>query len=242
MNWLQILQMKTAFDRVGVSAPPPVVRALEILEILTEHEHEPAIDFLSLTDDEIRDRATELSIRSHQGIKTSLRGMRAGTELVRDQLASEVSRASVPYLEEAIVAMQPKFDEFAGPLEIAAQEFGFTARTTADQVINLADERASAALRDARKAWQGMIPISRLRQQISELFSLSPTHEEQGQLFQPNPYIDFSVCFAAGNNWSDTCSYYIDSKPQGSIDWLALAAGGLHLNTTAEVREKQQRR
>jgi hypothetical protein len=68
-----------------------------------------------------------------------------------------------------------------------------------------------------------------------------PTREDMSRLqhdFRPPANVDYSVCFASGDNWSTVGAYNLEGKAAGTIDWFALAAGGLHLNTTAEVNEK----
>ncbi|WP_136024251.1 hypothetical protein [Microbacterium sp. K27] len=47
-----------------------------------------------------------------------------------------------------------------------------------------------------------------------------------------------SVAFAAESNWHTDGTYYVDRRIGGSIDWFAIAAGGLRLNTPSEVDEK----
>jgi hypothetical protein len=49
--------------------------------------------------------------------------------------------------------------------------------------------------------------------------------------------VNFSVCFAAGDNWSLTDGY-VTSPYATHLDWLAIAARGLRLNTPSEVAAK----
>jgi hypothetical protein len=132
------------------------------------------------------------------------------------------------------------FDERAEPIVVAAQRYGFTLATTSDAVINLADEGAIAAWRDLRKAWAGIEPIVKLRRLMSEVFDVAPTRElvkNSTLRFDAGVSLNFSVCFAAADNWNLEDGFVTDDS-RYQLDWLQLAVGGLRLNSPAEVAEK----
>lgn len=251
MNWVNLLQFQAECEIRGISVPTPIVRGLELIELAKQQEAPPGGKLLDLSDEAVVDRITDMSIREHQGYNAESRGMAAGVLTFTDRLLAEVRKASLPDLDQLITDLKPKFEEVAAPLVTAAQKYGFTLQTTSDSVIDLDDDAASKAWREARSAWHDILPLMRLRIQISETFQVSPTRDETNQLFftagvfepaiMAGNKLDYSVCFAAGDNWSYDGAYAV-SKGGSGIDWFALAAGGLALNTTAEVREKQGRK
>ncbi|TFD48709.1 hypothetical protein E3T46_14870 [Cryobacterium sp. Hh11] len=252
MNWVDLFKFKTTCERVSVDVPQPILRGLDIIEVAKAHNRAPSGGLLDLSDDAVRDRVTNLSIRRHQGPAASSRGMTAGIEAFTDELLIEVREACLPELDQIIIDLQPRFDELAAPLVAAAQVYGFTLATTSDMVIELADEKASQAWRDSREAWASVGPIVSLRTLISDAFKVSPTPEETDRMFFTAGKFrstdhsihkqDYSVCFAAGDNWSYDGVYYLNNKSGGTLDWFALAGGGLRLNTPAEVQAKHQRK
>jgi hypothetical protein len=252
MNWVDLLQFKSECELAGLTVPTPITRGPEMIELAKEQETPPSGSLLALSNAELVDRITEMSIREHQGHTAASRGMAAGVETFTSEMLAEVRSASIPELERLITELQPRFDELAAPLVTAAQKYGYTLQTTSYSVINLADEEASKAWRDARSAWHAILPIVRLRIRISEAFNLSPTLDETNQMFftagifdlavMASNKPDYSVCFAAGDNWSYDGAYAVSKKNGSGIDWFALAAGGLALNTPAQVREKQDRK
>lgn len=115
-------------------------------------------------------------------------------------------------------------------------------------MIDLADETASEAFRATRPAMHALSPIARFRISLSRTFELSPTINDMRRRghFQDAAmqveHINNSVLFAAADNWSLGAGYYVqrnvDRNEPGEIDWLALAADGLRLNTPSEVAAK----
>lgn len=89
-----------------------------------------------------------------------------------------------------------------------------------------------------------MNPIVELRQSLSTTFGESPTADDMGVPSTSAGNLDFSVCFAAGGNWSLDGQYYDGDwkggNGLGNLDWfaLALALGGLRLNTFDDVDAK----
>ena len=228
---------------LGVTPPSSIARALTLMEALEDHTREPTGPVLDMTPEQAKERLTEISIRRHdRNGKATERGMNAGLETFRDQLADEARAAALPELDELVSSLQDRFSELAAPLELAAQKYGFTSQTTSDQVIELADEGASAAWRGARKAWSEISAIVALRIEISKVFNVSPTREDMSwqvfpQVLGASP-VNFSAAFARGENWSGAGGYYLEGKTGGHLDWLALAAGGLRLNTPTETAAK----
>ncbi|WP_067194935.1 hypothetical protein [Microbacterium sp. XT11] len=229
----------TALD---VPVPSPITRALELLQVVEAHQMPPVASVLGMSDDEARAHVEALSIRQHTTGGGTMPGLLTGITDFRAQLEAEVREASLPELEGLVETLQPRFAELAAPLVTAAQEYGFTSATTSDQVIELADEKASAAWRAARRAWSAISPIVALRIEISKVFTVSPTREEMEHHVFPRRLgsmpVNYSAAFAEGENWSLEGGYYLEGKTIGHLDWLALAAGGLRLNTPAETAEK----
>ncbi|WP_223626686.1 hypothetical protein [Microbacterium sp. EST19A] len=229
-------------DTIGTTPPKAITRALELLRVVRAHQETPTVSVLGLTDKQARDRVTDVSIRRHSTGMYGDVGMVPGISDFEMQLAEEVTAAVLPDLDDMVAGLQDKFAELSRPFVVAAQEYGFTVRTTSDQVINMVDEEASAAWRGSQKAWKDIAPIVAFRIEVSKLFEVSPTPDDMGW----NPFnqalgdstVNFSVAFAAGENWSLDGGYYIEGKTIGHLDWLALAAGGLRLNTPSEVAAK----
>lgn len=100
----------------------------------------------------------------------------------------------------------------------------------------MADEKASAAWRAVPAAWASIAPIVSRRIKMAQLFeSLSATSEARVLGALPNT----SVCFAAGDSWSSTRGLLSRSEDGRTPRWLDLAAGGLRLNSPAEVLAKR---
>lgn len=95
------------------------------------------------------------------------------------------------------------------------------------------DDAAIAAFRAAKKSWFAVQPIASFRILMSTAFGLEPT----GGLRN-----DFSVLFAAGDNWGQGGKFYLEGKTQSHLDWFALAAGGVRLNGISDVHTKIQER
>ena len=254
MNWVELLQFKAACEAANIAVPTAITRGLELIEVAKLQETPPSVSLLDLTDDAVTGRITDLSIRAHEGPTAESRGLSAGVRLFTERMLAEVREESLGDLDRLIAELRPTFEKLAKPLVTAAQKHGFTLATTSDMVIDRASEAASTAWRDARTAWHAIQPIVRLRIQISEAFAVSPTRDETNRMFfnagvydpaiiaRSSSNADWSACFAAGDNWSYEGAYAISGKGGSALDWFALAAGGLTLNTPAQVTEKLEHR
>ena len=254
MNWIELLQFKTACETAKISVPAPIVRGLELIEVAKLQGAAPTGGLLDLSDDAVSDRITELSIREHQGYNAESRGMAGGVRLFTERMLAEIREASLPDLDELISGLRPEFEKLAKPLVTAAQVYGFSLATTSDYVVDLADEKASKAWRDARTSWHLIQPLARLRIQISEAFQVSPTRQDlQNRFFEAGVFdpgviarssskLDYSICFSAGESWSVDHAYGITTGKGGSLDFFAIAAAGLTLNSPSKVREKLEHR
>jgi hypothetical protein len=247
LRWDELLVFKVSCGQMGVELPKAVETALHLVGVASKHEVAPEGGLLGMTDEQVRERVTDLSIRQHRGQESaaSSRGMLPGVRAFKDELAREVRAAVQPELERIVTDLQPRFAESAAPLVTAARQYGFTAKTDPADVIDLADEKASAAYRDMRTAWLAVQPIASFRILISRTFDLSPTINEtteslfaDGLIPSAEPPINWSVLFAEGGNWSLDAGYLVEGSRGNHIDWLALAAGGLRLNTPDEARAK----
>lgn len=240
VNWTDLRLFASMCAQQGLHAPAAIARGLELIDIAERARHVEQRSLLELTDEQLYEHIVELSIREHdRDGKATQRGLRPGILAVTTSLINEVRVAVMPELEGIIDQLRPQFAELVAPLELAAREFGFTYGTTSDDVINMADEAASDAWRAVPAAWTAIAPIVSLRIKMAQLFESLPTTSEARVLGAlPNT----SVCFAAGDNWSSTKGYYLDAKTVGHLDWLDLAAGGLRLNSPAEVLAKRAAR
>lgn len=246
LRWDELHMFVLACEGLGIEPPASVVNGLRLVRVAAAHGEPPARELLTMSDAEVRDHVTDLSIREHRGhdAMTSSQGMGPGIMKFRDELAREAHAAAFPQLEQIVVDLQPAFETAAAPLVVAAKDYGFTATTDPGEVIDLADENASAAYRAMRSAWAGVQPIASFRILMSKTFDLSPTPAEViekvygGGPVASDPPINWSVLFAAGDNWSLEDRYLVEAKRGNHLDWLALATGGLRLNTPDEARAK----
>lgn len=252
MNISDVMAFDTRLTTLNIETPAPIRRGLELLKVASQHVNtRPEGGLLDMTDDEARDRVAELAIRRHEGggaisVNGKLtpakrfRGLSGGLEVFQLELLAEIQHETLPHLDGIIEQLQPRFDELAAGLIEGTQVYGFTSDTTSDEVIDRADDAASAAWRAMRRSWLAIQPIAELRIDISRTFNLSPTSAEVladiGSETTGRP--NWSVCFAAGDNWSLDTGYLTEGKRGSHLDWISLAAGGLHLNTPTETRRK----
>lgn len=245
MNIGDVHEFTAMCEALDLEAPWPLVRALELVQVARAHADPPEGALLGMTDDECRERVEAIALRSfpysHAGFGI---GLARGVEQVETQLLSEAREATAPLLDAMCERMRPKFDAAAAPIVEAAARYGFTSSTTAAVVLALADERAADAWRAAQGAHAAVQPIAAWRFAISRVFDVSPTpdelrehHRRHGRYdgFDVNQ-IDYSVCFVQGDNWS--FDHERGRGGKAGIDWLALAAGGLRLNSPSETRAK----
>ncbi|MFG6401468.1 hypothetical protein [Microbacterium sp. P04] len=243
MNWGDLHAFVGLCTRAGVEVPAPILRGIEMVDIANAHTAQPTGRLLTMTYDQDREHVTALSIRQHTVYSDGSQiGLLPGALAFASEIASEVREAVLPDLDRIVESLQPRFEEITAPLTVAAQQYGFTNTTRSDDVIELADEQASTIWRESRRAIQALMPIVAFRIAVSRTFNVSPTTGESHHLSYNLPTgeipVNYSIAFAAGDNWSTDAGYYIEGKTQGHIDWLALAEGGLRLNTPTEVRMK----
>ncbi|KJQ54660.1 hypothetical protein [Microbacterium sp. SA39] len=233
MSWTNIRDFAKRCQALGITVPEPVVRGLHLAGVASAHEQAPSGRLIDMTDDELRDRVTDIAIRLHDrdGIGSN-RGMAPGVRKVQEDLLREVVIDTVPHLEEFITDLRPRFEEAIAPLVDAAQNHGITYATTSDFVIDQ-DDATIAAYRAAKRAWFAVQPIASFRIDISKTFGLEPTGGMSN---------DFSVLFAAGDNWGHGGRYYLEGKTQSHLDWFALTAGGVTLNGITDVHNKLRAR
>lgn len=245
MNLYELHDFVFRCESFGIAAPQAVVRGLELAAVADAHTSPPlTAELLTLSDDELREHITELSIRQHtaQSSFFSGHGMSPGVEMVKTAIASEIQAVIRPELERIVQELRPRFDEAAAPLVDAVTKYGHTYATTSDEIINRADDAESEAFRGARAAITALTPIAVFRTGMSRIFSVSPTEEEAEVaafpvMYQPGP-VNYSVCFAAGDAWSSSEGFYLEDQNRGRLDWHALASNGLRLNSPDEVRAK----
>lgn len=237
-------QVAALCEFVDVDTPQPVVRGLELAAAARAFIVPRPRVLLTLDDGDLPDVLTDLAIREHAGSRGGQVGMEAGMDVFERQLLDEVYTATLPILDDLIVGLRPRFDEAVAPIVTAVREYGFTINTSAEQVLERRDWAAGEAILNARDAWASIQPLITLRQRLSDIFNVSPTRAEAANqristygatLGAP---VDYSVAFAAGDNWSTTGEFNLERKHPGVVNLAALAAGGIRLNTPTEVREK----
>lgn len=259
MNWILLAQFEGHCKAAGVEVPEIVVRAESLIAAARAAAGAGPGPLLGLAPEEVPGVVTDMAIRRHRSIDpgTGSDGILAGVSDFEGRVLAELQAAAQPELDDLLVSLRPRFDGLAAPLVDAAQTYGLTWNTSSDDVILMADEKASAAWRATRDAWHGLDTIVRLRRSISETFGLPPTEDDMdrvamwdsGPTLNDPGQVDYSVCFAAGDNWSDSGGYYVKrnnvqaSALRSHLDWLGMAAGGgLYLNTTTEVLAKLRKR
>ncbi len=248
MNFKDLRKFAASCERLDVTVPEPILRGLELAAIAEQStKSDDTAPLLSMSPDALLDRIESISIRSHSASSLGAgSGLRPGVNEVLAALGAEVRAATVPELEDVVQELQPQFDSLSAPLVDAVQRFGFTYATSSDDVINLDAAAAVDAWRAVRKSWFALSPIVSLRIQMSTLFDVAPT-ERDLRAAQPMfrgrrgpAFVDTSVMFAAGDQWTTNGDSYIEPDRPKNLDWLSLAAGGLRLNTPNDVLAKIQ--
>ncbi|MGN7968159.1 hypothetical protein [Microbacterium sp. 22296] len=233
-TWGDVTAFATLCEIANLTVPSTIVKAQRLREVAIAHTVEPPAAFMGMSDDELRMWIDQVTIRRlSSGFEQAIAPFEAF-------LLIEVQRSIGPELEALVQEMQPRFDQVAAPFVDAVTTYGFTARTTSDDVIRMADDKASAAWRGTETFFRDAQAIAAVRQQISRVFDVSPTADEQG--VYNGEGIDYSVCFAAGDSWTDDGRFYLAGRTGGTLDWFALASGGLRLNSPSEVARKVRAR
>ena len=217
---------------LGVEPPASLEKGFELMAVAEEFRADPTLTgLLELASADVAPMLVDLSVRQHEG-RLGRFGLGAGLDVFSEQLRMEMREAAIPELERVVADLRPQFDELAQPLIVAAQRYGFTTATTSDEVINRADEGASAAWRNLRQVGAALEPIAALRRRMSEIFDVSPTRETIEDRLQPFGQfsVNYSVCFAGSENWSLEDGY-VTTEQRTHLDWLALAVNGLRLNS-----------
>lgn len=247
INWGDLTAFAARCEQLDIEVPEPLARGLHLRKVaVAAAVNHPLDGLLELDDKQALKLIKDLAIRRHNGrgaggAFVSSDGMEAGVQPFVDQLAREVYAAMLPELEQIVLDLQPEFDRRVAPLVDAVTCYGFTAATTESSVIDM-DFDAIVAFRSIRTAWLEIQPIASFRIEMSRVFGVSPTPQEiadaTGLIGIDAQRANYSVAFAAGNTWSLDDGYLIEGRRGNHIDWLALASGGLRLNTPAETRAK----
>ncbi len=230
--------------KLGLTGPQAIADANAVLErakALTKEE--PNVRLLELTPTELEAHMKDVSIRRHAGIGGSGDGLQPGYVAVTHQVSAEAHAAALPQLELLVEELRPRFDELATQIGVAVRTYGFTAQTTAEQVIQQqqTDLDAIIAWRNAQTADTALTRIARLMIRMVEVFGLRPNVKDYPRRPGPDPAVNYSVLFAAGSNWGMQDEYIVEGT-SSTIDWYALAAEGLRLNSPAEVLERLELR
>lgn len=240
MNLGMAARFADSCESLGVAAPPSIARGVELLAIAEAHEtNQPAVHTLTMSPEEVRRFIEDRSVRRHIS-RSSGTGLEPGLNEFRDRVHRDVEAIVMPELEDVVEQLRQRFHELAEPLVTAARTYGFTLSTTSDDIINLDDNDAAAAWRNARKSWEAIAPIVSLRKEMTEVFELRPNRRDLPPVHRGGDSPNLSVLFAAGDNWSLGQEYLARSST--SLDWFALAKGGLRLNSPREVDEKLKAR
>ncbi|MBP2419668.1 hypothetical protein [Microbacterium imperiale] len=234
---MEFVEICRSFD---VEPPAALVRGLELLDIADEfRDDRPLPRLLDLAPEEVGPLITDLSIRRHAGSGAlNPDGLATGASAFAEKLLAEMREATLPELDRIVSDLRPRFDELAKPLLVAAQEHGFTSATTSDDVITQSPA-AIEAWRALRHAEAALEPIADVWRSMTTIFAVEPTRSTLPTAHQHNSQhsVNFSVCFAAGENWS-LDEGFVTSQYRSHLDWLAIAARGLRLNSPTEVGEK----
>lgn len=233
MIWGEFLQFLAWCDRLDVPVLDEARRAQELVDVIASPGVDTSSPILGLSDEQVRERIRDVSIMNHgEGI---YHGLSRGSGLAYDQLLKELHAAYLPHLDEIVQKFAQEFETSAQPLEAGAQEYGFTLNTTSDEVIRSEQPGAVEAWKAAEKAWHSLGDIVYFREVVSKTFNIGP-----GRPLGSFDDLDYTVCYAAGDNWTSEGSGYVNGNIAGDIDWFRLATGGLRLNTPTEVAEKQE--
>lgn len=243
LSWIELEALTITLRGLGIDPPSSVAKALHLVAVAKSHVAEPNGSLLNLSDAQIRRRVEELSIRRHgDNGRESDRGMRPGLERVLDQLSDELVSAVVPELDDLIVGLQPQFAEAAEPLHVAAREFNIESMTSSDDIIDRDDfEEAGAAWKAMRAGWFQLAPIVNLRIRISQVFKISPNHDDVKRagygLHGDDSNVNMSVLFC--DAWSlDPDAYHVEGDRRNNLDWLQMARSGLKLRTVSDVQRE----
>ncbi|MBU1250625.1 MAG: hypothetical protein KJ659_09105 [Actinobacteria bacterium] len=233
----------------GATVPEPIAHAVKLVDAAYACETPPT-GFLSLDIDDVPAMITDLTIRGHAGhseyVELGKDGLNIGVQAFARGVLAEARIAALPYLDEMVVNLRPRFDSIAQTLTTAATKYGFTFRTNSDDVVEVDDDAALNAWRALRPALAELMPIAQLRISMSTLFTVSPLLHEMNRFlgpFESARGVNYSVAFAAEDNWATDNGYYLEPVNRGadsarSIDWLELSLRGLRLNTPTEVQAK----
>jgi len=244
-----LTRFATLCQAAGGTVPEPIAHAIELVNAAYACETRPT-GFLDLTVDEVPAMVTDLAVRSHDSNfdtpEMGKDGLNLGVKAFAQALNDEVRIAALPYLDQLVVDLRPRFDPIAATITEAATTYGFTYRTNSDDVVELDNDDAVDAWRSLRPALAELMPIAQLRISMSTLFSVGPLLEDMQRFTAPFERVrgvNYSVAFAAGDNWATDDAYYLEPVNRGadsarSIDWLELSLRGLRLNTPSEVQAK----
>jgi hypothetical protein len=231
-------EMRAAVEALGGAVPAPLLRGTQLVAIAREYVEQKPTPVLDLADDQVHENIVMRSIRRHKAPDSfhlgRSSGLHSGLVTFEAQLVQEVSQACLPLIDDIVAGLREQFEEPAAALVTASRKFGFTMRTTSDEVIDLADAKAAAAWRAARPAWAQLDRYHAGMRRLLRVFEVeTPTSETAP---------DLSVYFAAANSWGWDGEYYLERRTDSGMDWFALAAGGLRLNTPGEVVAKRRDR
>lgn len=241
MSYMKLVEFKVLCESNGIRVPDIVTRGIEAIDSARSYTERRQVRVLDLSAEQMRSFVRDESIRAHSDDgSVSSRGYRPGFDRVSEQAWAEVREQIGPALDKLVVGQRKKFERIVAPIVEGAQKYGFKYRTTSDEVVRAGDPKGMLAWRDVGYAWASVKPIAQFRVKLSQIFDVSPTWGEARDLGSIDPGSrNWSVCFAAGDEWSMTDGYHIEDQPSVTgLDWFAIAQGGLRLNTPTEVRAK----
>lgn len=231
----------------GAPVPAALATAVSVAETAMEAAGDQTRDVLDMTEDELREHVRLLALYKQNHVAEA-----AGR--VAERAASEAgARLRAGEIDEVILSLRPSFDQ-AAEIVTTAAGYGITAHTSAEQVLALPDA-ALAAWRPLKAALGTLGKVDSMRRQLSVDLGVIPTSTEMwsqnSAAWRAGNRIDYSVCYAAGDNWAMDGTFYItppsqrgldgvptNPHPTDDIDWFRMAGGGLHLNTVAEIQTK----
>jgi len=238
------LALATQLDLANIEKPAALVRGLEVADNLARAQVLHPVDLLALPDDELESYFDNRVTREAAFSRSPAGSVPAWSqthELVLDELFAQVRAAMLPHVDGLIDELRAPFDGAAAKLTAYVNQFGFTSHTSADDVIDR-DAKTIAAFRELPALIRTMQPYAAIRRMLSTSLDLSPSVAERRSIAERSGSKwsdrDWSILYAAGDQWSVDASTHLDRNPQASLDWLLLARGGLALNSPDVVRAK----
>lgn len=226
-----------AAQAYGIKPDPAVAHGISIHDAIHQRTSTaPKARILDLTEDQAVEHAFNIARTTAQGARgQGISAVSTAATLVQDQLTREVLEVLTADAPRIIKALRPTFDAATAHLA-AAIGAGITARSTAQDVLDLEDGNAAAMWNELPKHVRTLQGIRTLRASLSTTLGIAPQDR-----YGLDPYIDYTACFVHPD--TGITSGFILVYPANAAgrshfasplaEWLALAAatsGRMQLN------------